>query len=361
MSIDQEIIAVAAKKVPVGNVWHMLLYAWDMTSFEDLPGVSAEDAPELFGLLALMLVTCAEKLLRRQLLRSHMQKSQWIQGVRGRIDFGVSVKHVKSEFGQLYCTHPELSADGLKNRIIKSTLQKLAKDNRVMHREKARESLLRQRIRAAIRGMDGVEVIPIQSSTFSTLQLSTGERLYRLPLQICKLLHNLEMPDDQQGDPALSALLSDEVKFSVVFEKFVRNFMAHHLSAKVTSELLDWPGGEECALMPLMHPDTTIEFEEPHARRLVIDTKYYVKTLAKTAFGKEQFHASNLYQMYAYLRTQEDERDLTRTSEGMLLYPTVDRELDERVMIQNHLVRVATVDLSQSWQSIESRLLTLVA
>lgn len=361
MSIEDEIVAVAAKKVPVRNVWHMLLYAWDMASFEDLPEVSSEDAPHLFGLLASMLVTCTEKLLRRQLLRSHMQKSQWVQGVRGRIDFGVSVKHVRAEFGQLYCTHPELSPDGLKNQIIKSTLQQLAKDDRIMHRDKDREALLRQQIRAAVRGMDGINVIPITSSTFNKLQLSAGERLYRLPLQICKLLHHLQMPDEHQGDPALLALLSDEVRFSVVFEKFVRNFLGHRLDAKVTSELLDWPGGDECALMPQMHPDTIIEFRTPLNRKLVIDTKYYVKTLAKAAFGKEQFHASNLYQIYAYLRTQEDESDLDRTSEGMLLYPTVSREVDESVIIQDHRVRVATVDLTQPWQIIESRLMDIVA
>ena len=44
----------------------------------------------------------------------------------------------------------------------------------------------------------------------------------------------------------------------------------------------------------------------------------------------------------------------------MLLYPTVEYELDERMDIQGHNIRVATVDLAVPWDAIEARLLSYV-
>ena len=44
----------------------------------------------------------------------------------------------------------------------------------------------------------------------------------------------------------------------------------------------------------------------------------------------------------------------------MLLYPTVDRPLDEEADIQGHNIRVSTIDLSDSWEEIEDRLLSFL-
>jgi hypothetical protein len=45
----------------------------------------------------------------------------------------------------------------------------------------------------------------------------------------------------------------------------------------------------------------------------------------------------------------------------MLLYPTTSQELNETMSVQGHRIRVATVDLSKEWETIETRLLALVS
>ena len=49
-----------------------------------------------------------------------------------------------------------------------------------------------------------------------------------------------------------------------------------------------------------------------------------------------------------------------RNARGMLLYPTVDRPLDEEADVQGHNIRVSTIDLSASWEAIEARLLSFL-
>ena len=73
-----------------------------------------------------------------------------------------------------------------------------------------------------------------------------------------------------------------------------------------------------------------------------------------------EFRSENLYQIYAYLRTQENGTEEYRNARGMLLYPTVDRPLDEEADIQGHNIRVSTIDLSDSWEAIEARLLSFL-
>jgi 5-methylcytosine-specific restriction enzyme subunit McrC len=74
----------------------------------------------------------------------------------------------------------------------------------------------------------------------------------------------------------------------------------------------------------------------------------------------EKFHAANLYQLYAYLRTQEHRGPAYRDANGVLLYPVTNRSLDERMKVQGHEMRIRTVDLALPWMELERDLLRLV-
>ena len=64
--------------------------------------------------------------------------------------------------------------------------------------------------------------------------------------------------------------------------------------------------------------------------------------------GTEKFKSDNLYQVYAYLRTQEQRGPSHRSASGMLLYPTTSYKLKEAMAVQGHRIWVATVNLSES-------------
>ena len=65
-----------------------------------------------------------------------------------------------------------------------------------------------------------------------------------------------------------------------------------------------------------MHTDITLTGRAPPFRRLVVDTKYYTSSLSTGQYGTTRFHSNNLYQIYAYLRTQEHRSDSHRDTEG---------------------------------------------
>lgn len=104
---------------------------------------------------------------------------------------------------------------------------------------------------------------------------------------------------------------------------------------------------------------TDISIISPHDR-LIIDTKFYREALAGNQGGALKFVSDNLYQIYAYLRTQEGRGENFLKARGMLLYPTVNYELNERMNIQGHEILVSTLDLAKPWELIEERLLRYV-
>jgi 5-methylcytosine-specific restriction enzyme subunit McrC len=67
-----------------------------------------------------------------------------------------------------------------------------------------------------------------------------------------------------------------------------------------------------------------------------------------------------LYQLYAYLKSQEKISEAHRDAMGMLLYPAVQSRLSEKIELQDHVIRIESIDLTAPWQEIERQLLELV-
>ncbi len=95
------------------------------------------------------------------------------------------------------------------------------------------------------------------------------------------------------------------------------------------------------------------------ARRIVIDTKF-TSIVTSGWFREETLRSGYIYQIYAYLRSQEGQGDaLADHASGLLLHPSVGDDIDETVSIQGHRIRFATVDLTASTAEIRETLLAM--
>ena len=71
----------------------------------------------------------------------------------------------------------------------------------------------------------------------------------------------------------------------------------------------------------------------------------------------------HLSQILTYVMNQEnDATPHTKATKGILVYPTIDTELDVSYVYKdtNHVIRVSTVNLNQDWQMIELRLKEII-
>ena len=108
--------------------------------------------------------------------------------------------------------------------------------------------------------------------------------------------------------------------------------------------------------MPVMKRDIVLERGN---HRIVIDTKF-TSIVATGQYGKEKFKSGNIYQLYAYLRSQEADDPLSQTSAGVLLYPSLGVDYDESATIQGHRIRFATVNLAADSRTIRDQLLRII-
>ena len=112
-------------------------------------------------------------------------------------------------------------------------------------------------------------------------------------------------------------------------------------------------------ILPTMRTDITLE-HRPSLRRIVIDTKFN-SILTSGWYREKTLRSGYLYQMYAYLRSQDGRGDpMADRAEGLLLHPCVGPIVDETVVIQGHSIRFATVDLAGSISTIRRQLLNVV-
>jgi hypothetical protein len=61
---------------------------------------------------------------------------------------------------------------------------------------------------------------------------------------------------------------------------------------------------------------------------------------------------------YREYRSFEEETSILR---GILLYPMVNKDLDLTYTMENHVLKVCTVNLNMKWQNIKARLIEIVA
>jgi 5-methylcytosine-specific restriction enzyme subunit McrC len=353
--------------IPIRNLWHMLLYAWNEVPLNALRGwmiADVESAPTLDTLLASVLMKLMQQRLRIGLGHDYIDEERSLQRLRGRINFRESLRQRTLDRGQLICEFQGYSANSLKNKIIRTTLARLAKLGQ-FGPEDSSVIEVQQRLRRLIRDLDGIEFIELTPELIrrQLLAQASHDHDYRLMLAICDLILQRTMPSGPQGhSTAIVPLVDHEVLVLYkIYERFVANFYRINLKEweVSTQKRLDWHAKEASEHLPLMIPDLILQ-EKSSAQMLILDTKFTAHSLVENQWGKAVYDSSHLYQIYAYLKSQEDLSAAHQTASGILLYPAVGQKFSEKVRLQGHVIRIESVDLAAPWREVEQQLIELV-
>ncbi|MDQ2692575.1 MAG: hypothetical protein M3Y68_11120 [Chloroflexota bacterium] len=351
--------------IPIRNLWHMLLYAWNEVPVHALRGwapQAVESAPTLDALLASVLVQLVQQRLRIGLGRDYVERQRALRGIRGRIAFGETIRHRTMEGGRIVCEVYEYNANSLDNQIIRSTLARLLKVGQ-FGPEPAAGNEIQQKLRRLLRDLDGIDFIDLTPERIQRQLLKRSDHDYRLMLSICDLIVQRTMPTGQEGRfTSIVPVIDRELLVLYrVYERFVTNFYRLHLKGWEVSaqKRLEWHTPEASDRLPRMVPDLILR-EKATGQIIILDTKFTVHSLVENQWGKPVYDSSHLYQIYAYLKSQEDLSDAHRKASGILLYPAVQYKLSDRTRLQGHVIRIESLDLAAPWQDVERQLLELV-
>lgn len=358
------------EKIPVRNWWHMLLYAWDLVEFRDRFDTEFEDAPDLRALLTRILVYLMKHQIRRGLRGDYVEMSEELRGVRGRIDFGRTLRGMSMYRGRLHCEFEEFTLNVPRNQIIRSTLNDSLNSEftRVERERREKYGKLVSDLEALLRMLYEIDRVRVTRRLIASelRQLGRNEREYKLMLKICEMLQDPSMP--QSGSVSdLEVVDWLRKQEHEIFERFVANFYRLRLHGKgwdvSAQQRLRWnadvDAGEDQVRLPTMQPDIVLTHRGT-GKIVVIDTKWY-RRAALEHYGNLTVHSSNLYQMYAYLGSQDYRGEAHQVATGILLYgQTREGERRLRTRIDDHPFWVYTLDLYQRWEKIEADLLVLI-
>jgi 5-methylcytosine-specific restriction enzyme subunit McrC len=349
-------------RIPIQNLWYMLVYAWD-DLFQNRTRCieEVEDAPSIDALFALILTKLLQQRMRIGLGRNYQDERLNLRGLRGRINFNECIKKQSFSQGYAICDAQQFSLNVPKNQIIRSTLVRLIQTGQ-FGPDANKGNELRHNLRLLSRTMDGVDLIEITPSVIRRQQFGRNDRDYQLMMVICELIWLRQMPTSTTGDNYLPSIDRDLVVLHRIYERFVANFYRSTLKDwKVTPQsIFSWFDSTANSNLPAMKPDLLF-VNKSSGKIIVLDTKFTASSLSTGQWGNRVFDSGNLYQIYTYVKTQEHVSENHRQSTGILLYPAVTQlGLSEEIKLQDHRIRIQTIDLSAPWMDIEKGLLDII-
>ena len=359
-------------RIPVRNIWLLMLYASDL--YRELPpvrSVAVEDAPDdIPNLVAELLTHAVERRLRRNLTIGYQRREADLNRVRGRINLLRTERRQLLQRGRVACIFDELTVDTPRNRFVRAALLELAKV--VQKPELARSC----RVLAASMERAGIKTLPTETHRghreFPLGRLGRLDAADRQMLAAARLAFDLALPTEDAGMAHFAIPDREERWARKLFEAAVGGFYNVVLPRNVwnvrTGSKMRWPYGAHTLgipeLLPSMQTDIVLEREclngPSKGQRIVIDTKF-TSIVSKGRYGNQSLKSDHIYQLYSYLRSQENTGDpMSYRSAGVLLYPAIDTCIDEAAVIQGHEVRFATLNLADDGQTIRRQLLRVV-
>ncbi len=352
-------------RIPVRNVWLLMLYASRLLRYLDTKDRRAvEESPDdIPDLVAEILTREVSRRIKRNLSFGYWRREAVLRRVRGRIDLLRTERGRLLERAKIACRFEEMTVDTPRNRFVRAALERIAG---VVHdRELAREC---RSLGATLRqlGVAGERPGRGEVSVYRFGRHDTDDRRMVFAAQ---LAFSLALPSEASG-AALPFLPERENKRWIrnLYEKAVAGFYEVVLSGKGwrvrPGETLRWPTEKETPgirrILPSMKTDIVLE-HAGRGRRVVIDTKF-TSIVTAGRYREETLRSNYIYQIYAYLRSQEGGgRPFANVSEGILLHPSVGGAMiNEAVVIQGHKIRFATVNLAAGAREIRRQLLNVI-
>jgi len=343
--------------IPIENIYFLLCYAWNKLEEKDIVDVHEEQSNDIIDLFAKVLINGTSYLLKKGLDRYYIEIEEEFKGVKGKLYLAQTYKKNLLSVKRTHCSFDEFSHNILHNQILTTTIYKLIRTDNL-------DEDLRDSLRNLFWKLADIDVIEIKDSTFNRVKLNRNNYFYDFLLQICRIIHENILIDENSGNYKFKDFIRDEDKMAKLFEQFVRNFYKLEMpGCRVGSTYINWQlnalNEESQNLLPRMQTDITIESKD---EKFIIDTKYYKETLTSDKrYNVEKIHSDNLYQLFAYLKNVENISEVDKKCIGILLYPTIDKEVSLDYSHNEQKVLIRTINLNKHWKDIRANLLELIA
>jgi 5-methylcytosine-specific restriction enzyme subunit McrC len=332
----------------------MLCYAWGYLKEDFDSKFGVEDFSDIHNLLAALYVNGTTNLIKRGLNRYYIERNEDLTTIKGKIDLSKSLTGQGLVKKRVNCHYDEFSKNIVLNQIVRTTLELLSKDP-IIKRD-INQSLVR-----LMPYFSNVKKVQFSHDLFSKMRYTRNNYHYQVLINISYLIYQGLIASDEGEEITFNDFIRDS-QMATLFEKFVLNYYKEKLSKEyfyVHSPKIKWQMLEQDSNLkhlPSMQTDITIENKKENWQ-LIIDTKFYANTLVESYWGyEEKVRNQHLYQLFTYVNNSH----FTGEVRGMLLYPAINKEVDQEYSLKDNNLYVKTLNLNQDFNSIVKRLESLI-
>lgn len=333
--------------IRIQNIYYMLAYAFQVLNEQGYRNVATEDFDNTSELCAAILARGISTQIKRGLGKEYIPRTETLSSLRGKIDIAESIKTQAVLRKQLVCSYDEFSVNSYMNRIIKSTVLLLLREDITKGRKKE--------LRKLLVFFDEVDTIDLYSVNWN-MQYNRNNQTYRMLISICYLVVKGLLQTQFDGTTKLMDFL-DEQRMHRLYEKFILEYYRKEYPQIIANaSQIPWKLDDGMsAMLPVMQSDIMLTHGE---KTLIIDAKYYSHT-TQIQYDKHTLHSGNLYQIFTYVKNKEAElADRPHEVSGMLLYAKTDEEVypENEYRMSGNRIEVRTLNLDRDFSYIKKQL-----
>ena len=333
--------------IRIQNIYYMLAYAFQVLNEQGYRNIATEDFDNTAELCAAILARGISTQIKRGLGKEYIPRTETLSSLRGKIDIAESIKTQAVLRKQLVCSYDEFSVNSYMNRIIKSTVLLLLREDITKGRKKE--------LRKLLVFFDEVDTIDLYSVNWN-MQYNRNNQTYRMLISICYLVVKGLLQTQFDGTTKLMDFL-DEQRMHRLYEKFILEYYRKEYPQIIANaSQIPWKLDDGMsAMLPVMQSDIMLTHGE---KTLIIDAKYYSHT-TQIQYDKHTLHSGNLYQIFTYVKNKEAElADRPHEVSGMLLYARTDEEVypENEYHMSGNRIEVRTLNLDRDFSQIKAQL-----
>lgn len=297
-------------RIPIRNLWLLMLYASNLFREIVHAKVSVEDNPDdIPDLIAEILSRQVELRLKRNLSFGYQSREAVLGRIRGRINLLYTERHQLLGRGKVACRFDKLTVDTARNRFVRAALEEISK---IVRRKE-----LAHRCRSLGASLKRMGVAGESPSRTEISIDRFGRNDFADQKMVCAahLAFNLALPTESAGNKHLALPDREITWIRKLYEKGIAGFYDVVLSGQGwrvdAGKTIDWPIESKSSgidkILPSMRTDIVLNHTST-GRRIVIDTKFN-SIITRGWYREETLRSGYIYQIYAYLRSQEGNGD----------------------------------------------------
>jgi 5-methylcytosine-specific restriction enzyme subunit McrC len=320
-------------KIEVKNLLYMIAYAYDLKSLsldyiDKKQPISVNTPIELY---VIVLINWVEKLIKKGIYKSYIQKEEYTSTPKGKI----LAYESQFCFNKMYCAYENLTYQNIENKIIKSTLILILTKHNI-------NTDLKIRLRKLLFKLSEIETIIISRNVFRNVKYNSFNSFYKPIIDLCETLYSGILLTDLKGAKSFSGFI---VNMNSLFEKFILKLLQHNFPYETiksyNSDSWISPYSEsDKNIVPEIRTDILIK------DKLVIEAKYFRDALNE--YGK--LRNEHIYQLSTYM--------VSENVNGVLVYPKMECADNQWLSVKNtnlH-IRILSLSLDSNAKNFESSL-----